>query len=366
MRRTLPPLWLARPSRFAGLERRYAQLGLALLALLLCASLLALTITPDATPRLAEHPDIALYQTIIDGVRHGGHYYQVSADALRAGDYPLKPFVTFRLPTLAIVIAALPEWATGLMLWALAAAAALAWYRRLVPAFRNAPPRLVAFALVVSGVAIHIHRDLAGFHEIWAGLLIALSLALWRPDRWIEPIAFGLAAALIRETAAVYLIVMAALALAERRPRELIGWSLALGILTVVLAFHAHAVAGVVRPLDPWLPGWEGMPGFGFFVHLMVVSTALAALPATVAALLVGLALFGWAAWADPLGTRVAAVLAAYALLLATVGRLDAFYWGLLIAPLVPLGLVFALDGTRDLLGGALDRRRITVRRIAP
>ena len=76
------------------------------------------------------------------------------------------------------------------------------------------------------------------------------------------------------------------------------------------------------------------------------------------------LALAGWTAWADPLATRVAATLFAYAALLATTGRLDTFYWGLLTAPALLIGLAFVPDGIRDLLGPALDRRRITVRRV--
>lgn len=370
MRRPTAPVWLAAPSRWATLTQGQARIGLALVAVLILASWLALLspgpppVSHDPANRAEDQADVVLYEGIVDGVRHGGNYYRVAADALRAGDYPLRPFVTFRLPTLAVVEAAVPGWAVVAMLWMLAAAVFVAWYTRLTTAFARAPPRLVAMALLAGGMMAFVQPALAGFHEVWAGLLIALSLALRRPGRWIEAAAFGLAAVLIRETAALYVAVMAVVALAEDERREAAGWTLVAVILGIAVALHAHAVAQVVRPLDPASPGWSGMLGFGFFVRTMSISTALSLAPLWLAAPLVGLALAGWASWREPLGLRVFATLATYALLLSLFGRTDTFYWGLLVAPLLLAGLAFALDGMRDLAAGAIDSRRITVRRM--
>ena len=87
-------------------------------------------------------------------------------------------------------------------------------------------------------------------------------------------------------------------------------------------------------------------------------------LPLALAAPLVGAALVGWAAWRDPLATRVLATLVAYGAVLAVAGRVDTFYWGLLTAPVLLVGLVFAPDALRDLWAAALDTRRITVTRM--
>ena len=370
MRRSLAPVWLSQPSRFAGASPRNAWLGLAALAVLLLATLLMFaTPTPaaasgDPAQRADDQADVVLYETIVESVRHGGGYYAVAADAMRAGNYPLKPFVTFRLPTLAVVQASVPHGIVVGLLYLLVAAVAVAWYGRLAPAFTRAPPHIVALALLAGGLMAFVQRDLIAFHEIWAGLFIALSLAVRRPGAWLPSVAFGLAATLIRETAGLYLALMAVLAFAEGERREATGWFVAGVILAAVLALHAQAVAQVVRPLDPTSPGWSGQLGFGFFVRTMTLSTALMLAPAWVAAPLVGLALFGWAAWRDPLALRVLVVLAAYAAVLSVFGRLDTFYWGLLVAPLLLIGLAFALDGIRDLLAGAFDRRRITVKRI--
>ncbi|WP_445192499.1 hypothetical protein ACT009_00710 [Sphingomonas sp. Tas61C01] len=370
MRRPPSPLWLAQPSRFATLSASRARAALALLVLLLATTLLALgtpgppPVSGDPANRAEDQSDVVLYETIVEGVRHGGSYYPVTADALRAGNYPLRPFVTFRLPTLAMVQAALPAFVTTALLYLLAAATALAWFARLREAFARPPPVIAAMALLAGGMMAFVQPDLVAFHEVWAGLFVALSLAVRRPGRWMPAVAFGLVAVLVRETAGLYLALMAAIAWIEGDRREALGWAAAIGVLALAVGLHAHAVAQVVRPLDPASPGWSGLLGFGFFVRTMTISTALGLAPLWLAAPLVGLALFGWAAWRDPLGLRVLAITAGYALVLALFGRTDTFYWGLLVAPTLLVGLAFALDGVRDLVVGALDRRRITVTRM--
>ena len=203
--REMTSLWLATPTRFAMLKPQSARLGLAALALLLLATLLALAspgpppVSHDPAARGDDHADVVLYETIVLGMRGGGDYYSVTAQALRSGKYPMRPFVTFRLPTLALVQAALPPPVTLALLYALIAGVLLAWYRRLAPVFLRAPPRLVAIALLCGGLTASVQSEFVSFHEVWAGLLIALSLALRREDKWVEAVAIGLIAMLIRE-----------------------------------------------------------------------------------------------------------------------------------------------------------------------
>ncbi|WP_242182892.1 hypothetical protein [Sphingomonas sp. CARO-RG-8B-R24-01] len=364
------PLWLVLPSRFAALTRLQARWGLGLVALLLAATLLALASppppagNPDDPARMEAQTDLLLYDSIVSGVRGGGDYYSVAANALRRGDYPLRPFVTFRLPALTMIQAHVPP--TGMLgiLYLLAAGVAAAWFVRLRPAFRRTPPLVFAMLLLAGGMVAFVQRGLIGFHEIWAGLLIALSLALRRDDRWLTAVAIGLVAMLLRETAALYVGIMAVLAFAEGNRREALGWGITLVIFAVVVAFHAHAVAAVVRPTDPASPGWAGLLGFGYFVRTMTLSTALAIAPLLLAAPLVGLALFGWASWPEPLALRALTIFCGYAALLGLFGRSDTFYWGLMIAPALLVGLAFAPDGIRDLIARARDRRKITVTRL--
>lgn len=366
MRRPVAPVWLTAPSRFAAMSQSSARATLALVVAVVAATWLALAM-PTATrgpgPGADHETDMALYAGIVDGVRHGGTYYAVAADAMRAGNYPMKPFVTMRLPTLAVTTAALPAFAVAALLYALALATLIAWYRRLRLALSR-PALAMAMILMVGGMLVVFQSGVVLFHEIWAGLLIALSLALRRPGRWIEAVALGLAAVLIRETAAPYLALMAVFALSERSRREAAAWVASLVVIAIVLTLHAQAVSLIIRPLDPSLPGWSGMLGFGFVVRAIVDATALSLVPLAVAAPLVGIAVFGWTAWRDPLAARMAALLAGYGVMLGVFGRLDAVYWALLIAPDSLVGMVFAVDGLRDLIRAARDGRRITVRRV--
>lgn len=363
-------LWLIRPSRFANLPSAQARLIIAALAILLLASLTVLGVAepaPSDTGRGADRPtDIALYEGIVSAVRHGADYYTAAADALRAGSYPLRPFLTFRMPGLATVQGMLPETLVLALFYALAAATAWLWHRRLGEALAGLPARIAALFLLAAGMLAFVQPGLVAFHEIWAGLLVAVSLALRRPGRWVEAVAVALIAMLVRETAALFVLVMGGLALIEGQRRESLGWSAALGIFAVALAAHAVAVHGVTGPLDAASPGWTGMHGFGLFVRAMTLATALQLFPAIVAALLVALALFGWASWRDPLALRAVATFSAYAAAIGLFARLDTFYWGLMIAPVFLVGLAFVPDGLRDLARQALDRRRVRVQRVEP
>lgn len=357
---------LAAPTAFAGLPARAARAILVALALLTLAAIgTGSTPAPDATPPASGHSDVALYGGIVEGVRHGGDYYTVAATAMRAGDYPLRPFVAVRLPTLAIVSAALPARLPTMLLAALALGVALAWWERLRPALASPLAKAAAAILLLAGVFAAFQPPLPLFHEAWAGLLIAFSLARWRPGRWLEAVGWGVAAALIRETAAAYLLAMLAVAWIEGRRREAGGWALALAVVAAVIAAHAVAIDRVTGPLDAASPGWSGLLGLGFAGRALAASTALVALPQPLAAALLPLSLVGWAAWRDPLARRTLATLAGYAALLAIFARADNFYWALLLAPASLAGLVFLPDGLRDLARAALDRRRITVRRVA-
>ncbi|MDB5680407.1 MAG: hypothetical protein JWO16_212, partial [Sphingomonas bacterium] len=123
----------------------------------------------------------------------------------------------------------------------------------------------------------------------------------------------------------------------------------------------------VVRPFDPASPGWAGMLGFGFFIEAMTLSTALRLAPMWLSALLMGFTLFGWASWKDGTGIRALATFALYAALIGLFGRVDTFYWGLMVAPAILIGLAFAPDGLKDLSAAAFPRgRKITVTRLTP
>lgn len=367
--RARAPLWLSAPGRYAGIRPAGARLVLAGLAalLLLCLSALVAAGPPPVSKNPAaaasDRADVLLYAQIVSRVRGGENYYAVAAAAHRANGYPLRPFFTMRLPSLAVAEAALPAPITLALLYALAAAVLAAWYSRLAPVFRRRTPALIAALLVGCGSLAFVRAEFVPFHESWSALLIALSLAVWRQDRWLTSIALATCAMLIRETAALYAIVMAICALAAGRRREAAGWGAALAVLALAVAAHAWGWSQVVRTDDASGAGWHALLGFGFFAKAITLLTALAQFPAAIGVLLVGLALFGWTGWPDPLATRVLAVLGGYALLISLFSRTDTYYWAMLVAPISLVGLIFVPDALRDLGAGLIGARRITVTR---
>jgi hypothetical protein len=234
---------------------------------------------------------------------------------------------------------------------ALALASLWAWWVALGREGSAPLPRAFDLIALVTGVLPAIAPQAPYLHEVWAGLLISLSLALRRPERFGLAVAAGLAAALIRELAAPYLVVMAVTALAGRHWREAAAWVLALVLFAAALAAHAHLVDAQVLPSDHAGAGWMKLGGWPFVLHAAQWNAVLAAAPAWLTALVVPAALAGAATWSTSLGRRLAATLVAYVLALAAVGRPENFYWGLMIAPLLPLGFARACRALGRLWG---------------
>lgn len=368
-----PPVWLQAPSRYAGIGQRAARITWFALAMLLLASIVGVsTHAPSARDKqidaiqVAEQRDLILYSDIIAAVRHGEDYYQAATRNLRNGDYPLRPFISYRLPTLAIVLANLPYLAVALLLDALVALAFGAWWLRLWNLLRSTPARIVSLFMLAAGFLVFTTSGLAPFHEIWAGLLIAASLALRKPGRWEIAVATGLAAALIRETAGLYLFLMMVLAWRDGDRREAIAWLLSGVGLACTLGAHAFAVSKFATVTDPVSAGWLGMQGLGFLIQSIWVSTAVVIGPLLIASPIIALSFFGWTAVRDPLIARAGVTIGSYALLIALFARVDTFYWVLLIAPIFFVGLVFVPDALRDLWHSArVDKPRIKVTRVS-
>ena len=354
---TRAPLLLAAPSAWSDESRGRARMLLVLLALV---AIVAASIAGVPAGDDGRH-GFALDTGLVEGVRHGGDYYGVAADLVRADEGAARPLVGVRLPTLTVVAASLPARVGAALLATLALAAALAWYDRLAPALSRTGARLAAAVLLLAGVAASFRPDAALTAEIWAGLLIALSLARWRPAQSGEATGWALTAALIDERAALAIVVMALFAWVGHARREAAGWGMALAALAVVVAVHRRAVdaAGIVFA-DA---GSSGTTGVGGVLADLGAATALSPLPVAIAAVPIVLGLTGWSGWRDPLAPRLLAALLA----LLAWSAVSAVGTGavLLVAPLSLAGLLFLPDGVRDLARAALDRRRIVVRRVA-
>jgi len=341
---------LALRTRFEGWSRGPAlALIAALLALLAVACWSpARAPAPQVRASATQHSDLQLYRDIIAGVRAGGDYYRVAAEELRKGGYPLKPFFTFRLPTHAIVYAAVGERTMIVVLWLLCAGVILAWWMRLKDCL-PLPLLATAVVLIAGGLGGMLQPMTGLFHESWAALLLALMIALYRPGRAWPAILAGGAALMIRELALPMILAMGGLALIEKRWREATAWAAVVAIFAVYMARHAYWVAEVVLPGDQASQGWSRMLGLQFALKCIAKVTFGIRLPEAMASALLVLSLFGWASARTNWALRAALLLAGYGAMVALFARTDTFYWALLAAPLSFAGLAFLPMACSDL-----------------
>lgn len=304
---------------------------------------------PKLRQSVEQQNDAGLYRTIVEGVRAGGGYYEVAAEQLRAGNYPLKPFLTFRLPTLAVAEAQLGPLGIGVAMGALCVAVLVAWWRRLRP-LQTRLASTATLVLMFGGMAAMVQPVTALFHEGWTALLLALMIALYdRRRAWPAMVAAG-AALMIRELALPMILAMGGLALLARRWREAAGWAAVVALFAAYLALHAGWVAAVVQPGDPPSPGWSGLAGPGFALNSLAKITIASAFPPMLASALFLLSLLGWIGVKADWALRVSILLLGYGAMLALFARPDTFYWALMAAPLSLAGLAFVPTVARDLV----------------
>lgn len=301
----------------------------------------------------AERPrddDLKLYDQAIARIRRGENYYDFILTEHRQAHYPVKPGLAVRLPTLAYLDAALGVRSDARAPLAIAAALALmlgtlwAWWGRLGAEGCSPRQRRLGVALLFLGVSLGLNVYYFVLHELWAGMLIALSFGLHRPGQrrfWGAWLAAALALA-IRELALPYVLLMGAMALWRRNGREAAAWGLLVALFGVGLAVHLHLIAARTLPGDPVGPSWLAFRGLGGWLSNLVLSSNLRFLPHWAAGPLVMLMLLGWCGWRSEAGATASLLYLGYGAMFMIAGRDDNFYWGATVAPALFIGLAFA------------------------
>ncbi len=303
--------------------------------------------------------DTILYKAVVADIERGQSYYEAAGAEHRRLRFPTAPPEVFRLPTLAWVLAALHFHALQIgALFALYGAVLVLFYRELLAAHLSFAGRMVSAAVLATGLSVIGLRDVLYWHEVWAALLMALSLLTYRASRWWPAILFGALACLIREIAMPYLLIMAAFALYEKRWRQCAAWLGAVLLTAVAFTVHIHMAAGLYRPGDFVSPGWLGLGGWDFAIATAKWNIVLHELPYPLIALALCLGVIGLAGARDGRARRAAAIVAGYLTGFLVVGRPDNYYWGVLYAPLLPVGLLLAPAAIRDLFRNAFVRTK--------
>lgn len=304
----------------------------------------------SASPR---DTDLQLYDSIATRVAAGEDYYAVAVEEQRARDFPVRPGLAVRLPTLAFINAAIGE--KGLLVAAilLGLATLAAWWRRLGDEPGAGEHRVIALLLLVIGSVMGLKPQYLVLHEVWAGMLLALAFALHRRGRWWPAwIAAALALA-IRELALPFVLLMGALAFWRRDVHEGVAWTALAVLFLIGLAVHLGNVDAVISAADRSSPSWLAFRGLGGWTSNIVLSSSLYLLSdigaGWLAAMLALLPLLGWAGWRGDAGLFGVLLFAGYGLVFMIAGRDNNFYWALVVTPAWFVGLVFVPRAVRSL-----------------
>jgi hypothetical protein len=323
--------------------------------------------------------DTGLYRAEISRIHAGEGYYQAAAKELVARGYPTQSVFNWRTPLPVWALGKLPDPGLGKAISILLALALVTlgfeWISReaekgnhprvpvgdspspLTP--RPSPlatrPSPLLAALLLAGTLFECALDDQYVSpELWAGILLGLSMAAYGLKRPYLAAAMGVAALFFRELALPYCLLAAALAWRQGRRREVWGWLA--GMTAWALFFGLHAIA-----VRNWTPpgalahreGWIQFGGLPFVISTMQMHTGLLLLPQWVAAIYFVAVLFGAAGWQGEMGQRLGLTISTYVAAFSVVGHDFNQYWGELLVPLACFAAAQSLVALRDLLRAA-------------
>jgi hypothetical protein len=293
--------------------------------------------------------DLRLYRTIVERVRSGESYYDVAGRQLREQGYYTGSLFNWRPPVYAWLLASLPTLGGRLLFIALALAAQLMAFT-LVEAEAGRWQAGIAVLLMLGGFLWCVDGDAFLAQELWSGLFILLSVCSFGLGRSCLGVIFGLLALFFRELALPYCLIALAMGFWQRRRGDVLLWLAGLGLYGLFFSLHALEVARHLTPADRVPGSWMQFGGAGFILQTCRMNVFLLHQPVWVAAIYLPLSLLGLAGWRNEVGLRALLTAGAYVAAFAIVGQPFNDYWGLMYAPLLPLGLVRAPAAVSDLV----------------
>jgi hypothetical protein len=350
-------------SRFAGLSRSTALAIVAAASLAigwclfvsLTRSILPTEETAPTTEKRQNAPDTKFYEEVTKRVRAGQPYHEATRDEFARpfwSEYGFRPTSIFnwRTPIYAWVMAPLSNKGSMALAGVLALTAALVSFLALGRTLGPGPACLTF--LLVGPFAWCGVGEAFRFTELWAGILIALSVAAYGIGRWPVAVLAAIVALFFRELALPYCLLCFVLAIGQRRWAEVGTWVVGFGLFAIFYAWHMQQIRLMIgNSEETKLGSWLQFGGTAFALAAVQLSNVfLTASPAWLTAIVLPLALLGLAGWRSEAGTRAFLTCVGYLVFFLIAGQPPYnAYWGLLIGPLLMLGLAALPIGGRDL-----------------
>ena len=351
---------IASPRRILHDRRAQAVAILAAIVVFSAWSLAALYLPRESAPSSYQEggKDLQAYRQIVARVHGGEDYYSAAADELRAGGYATSSVFNWRLPTSAWLLSAFPhpEWGQVFLCLLALTALGLAYT---ADRQDGSVGRSLLLLLAMSGAFLWcIDGDAFFAQELWAGVLIAVSVGTFGNGQRGWGVVAGLAALALRELALPYVIVALVLSCREKRWREVSAWIAGIAGCALFFCWHAWQVQRHLNGSElVEAEGWIQFGGPAFVLRTSQMNVWIFNLPSWVALLYLAASLLGMMALPGPMKARVSATVAIYLLAFLIVGKPFNNYWGLLYIPLLPFGLVRCTRAFKD---------ANVVRRVAP
>ena len=343
-------------TRYADLTTRQALVVAGVSALVISACLIVSSIGGE--PRGVSQQggqDLRVYRNIVTRVHAGEDYYAAAGDELRANGYPTGSLFNWRPPTYAWLIGKLPAPSWGQALICVLALITLLLTYNVVQQDGKAWQAVAAVLLLMGVFQWCVDGDAFLSQELWAGILIALSVCAYALSYRPLGVAAGLAALFLRELSLPYCLIAVVFAWRQRQRKEIIAWAAGFTLYALFLAYHAMEVGRHITPADRAPASWIQFGGVFFILKTCRMNVFLLALPPWVSALYLPLALLGLIGWRGMTGLRITLTVGAYLAAFAVVGQPFNDYWGLLCAALLPFGFVWGPAGIRDLTRAILQ-----------
>ena len=174
----------------------------------------------------AKGEDLKCYRGIIYRIQQGEGYYQAAHAELSSRGYPTKSVFNWRLPFLGWLLGHIPDARMSRAIPMLLSLFALWLWITLK--IREWPIyKVAAGTILAAGFPIYtLLDDIYIIHELWAGILIFISLAAhgrgWKTISCVS----GILAFFIRELALPFAAIMTVSSLVERRKQEALAWGM--------------------------------------------------------------------------------------------------------------------------------------------
>lgn len=282
--------------------------------------------------------DLDLYAAEVSRMHDGASYYDAAAAELVARGYPTRSIFNWRTPLPVWLVAKLPDPLMANVLLVATGLGLVVMGFGLLADEGGLGQGMLAVLFLSGALLPCFLGEPVLLSELWSGVLVALSAVLFGRERRWAAIAIGLAALFARELAAPYVVVCLALAVYERRYRELAAWGVGLAAYAVFYGFHIlEVLPRIGATASAHEGGWLRLGGAGFLISTAQMNAYLLLLPQWVTGVFLACALLGAATWNTAAGRLIGLTVAVYAIAFSIVGNDFNQYWGCQIAPLLCL-----------------------------